>query len=220
MVKRRLGPTGSQAWRSFLQNQAKAMWSRDFFVQHTVGFRVVYVFVIMEFANRKVIHMHVIEHPTLEWTEQQVRNAGFQEHPRFLLHDNNGKFDRIGRPFRVENAGKKVLCRPAFDVWLWREMGIRGIPIPYGAPNAAAYIERLMGTPRRECLDRILIWSERHPRCVLHEFIGWYNRRRIHQGLNGIPYPDPSLADPKPLGGRLVAVPVLNGMPRDCRLAA
>jgi hypothetical protein len=70
------------------------------------------------------------------------------------------------------------------DEWLWREMGIGGIPIPYGAPNAAAHIERLIGTLRRECLDRMLIWNKRHLRCVLTEFICWYNRGRVHQGLN------------------------------------
>jgi putative transposase len=92
MVERSLGPTGSQAWRSFLKNQAKAMWSCDFFVQQTVVFRVLYIFVVMELANRKVIHLHVIDHPTLEWTKQQIRNACFEDQPKFLLHDNHGKF--------------------------------------------------------------------------------------------------------------------------------
>ena len=156
MVKRRPGPTDSQAWRSFLKNQAKAMWSCDFFVQHTVTFQVLYVFVVMEIASRKVIHLHVTEHPTLEWTKQQIRNACFEEQPKFLLHDNDGKFGQFGRPLRVENAGKRVWCRSAYDEWLWQEMGIRGIAIPYGAPNAAAHIERLIGTLRRECLDRML----------------------------------------------------------------
>ena len=220
MVKRRLGPTDSQAWRSFLRNQAKGIWSCDFFVQHTVGFRVLYVFVIMELANRKVIHMHVTEHPTLEWTQQQIRNACFEAQPKFLLHDNDGKFGQLGLPIRVENAGKRVSCRSALDVWLWREMGTGGIPIPYGAPNAAEHIERLIGTLRRECLDRVLIWNEGHLRCVLKEFIGWYNHGRVHQGLNGIPDPDKALADPKPLSGRIVAVPVLNGLHHDYRLAA
>lgn len=96
-------------------------------------------------------------------------------------------------------------------------MGIRGIPIPYGAPNAAAHIERLIGTLRRECLDRMLIWNERHLRCVLTEFIRWYNHGRVHQGLNGIPDPDPAIDGPKPLGGRLVAIPVLNGLHHDYR---
>ena len=81
-------------------------------------------------------------------------------------------------------------------------------------------MERLIGTLRRECLDRMLIWNERHLRCVLTEFILWYNHGRVHQGLNGIPDPDPALADPKPLGGSLVAIPVLNGLHHDYRLAA
>jgi hypothetical protein len=172
MVRRRPRPTNSQTWRSFLKNQAKAVWSCDFFVQHTVWFCVLYVFVIMELANRKVIHLNVTDHPILEWTKQQIRNACFEEQPKYLLHDNDGKFGQCGRPLRVENAGKKVSCRSAYDEWLWQEMDIRGIPIPYGAPNASAHIERLIGTLRRECLDHMLIWNERHLRCVLTEFIG------------------------------------------------
>jgi putative transposase len=220
MVKRRWGPTDSQAWRSFLKNQAKAMWSCDFFVQHTVGFRVLYLFVVMELGSRKVIHLHVTHHPTLEWTKQQIRNACFEEQPKFLLHDNDGKFGQLGRTFRVENAGRRVWYRSAYDEWLWREMGSRGIPIPYGAPNAAAHMERLIGTLRRECLDRMLIWNDRHLRWVLTEFILWYNHGRLHQGLNGIPDPDPAIDGPKPLGGRLVAIPVLNGLHHDYRLVA
>jgi transposase InsO family protein len=220
MVKRRPGPADSRAWRSFLKNQAKAMWPCDFFVQHTVGFRILYIFVIMELANRKVIHLNVTDHPTLDWTKQQIRNACFEGSPKFLLHDNDAKFGQLGRTFRAENDGKKVSCRSTFDVCLWTEMDIRGIAIPYGAPNAAAHIERLIGTLRRECLDRMLIWNERHLRRVLTEFIGWYNHGRVHQGLNGIPDPDPALAEPKPSGGKLVAIPVLNGLHHDYRLAA
>jgi len=96
----------------------------------------------------KVVHLHVYDHPTLEWTKPQIRNACFEEPPKFLLQDNGGKFGQLDRPFRVENARKKVRCRSAHDTWLWREMGIRGIPIPYGAPNAAAHMERLIGTLR------------------------------------------------------------------------
>jgi hypothetical protein len=131
------------------------VYSCDFFVQHTAGFRILYVFVVMEIASRKVIHMHVTDHPVLEWTQQQIRNACFEEQPKFLLHDNDGKFGQLGHPFRVESGGKQVSCRSAYDVWLWQEMRIRGIPVPYGAPNAAAHIERLIGTLRRECLDRL-----------------------------------------------------------------
>jgi hypothetical protein len=66
----------------------------------------------------------------------------------------------------------------------------------------------------------MLIWNERHLRCVQKEFIGWYNHGRVHQGLNGIPDPDPMLAEPKPLRGRLAAIPVLNGLHNDNRMAA
>ena len=220
MVKRRPGPRDSQAWRSFLKNQAKAMWSCDYFVQHTVRLQVLYVFVVMRISTRKVIHLHVTDHPVFEWTKQQIRNACFEEQPTFLLHDNDGKFGQLGRPLRVDNARERVSCRSAFDMWLRQEMGIRGILIPYGAPNAAAHIERLIGTLRRECLDRVLIWNQRHLRCVLTEFIGWYNHGRVHQGLNGIPDPDPVLAEPRPAAGKLVAIPVLNGLHHDYRLAA
>jgi transposase InsO family protein len=99
-------------------------------------------------------------------------------------------------------------------------MGIRGIPTPHGAPNAAARIERLIGTLRRECLDRMLIRNERHLRRILAEFIGWYNHGRVHQGLNGIPDLDPELTGAKRSGGRLVSIPVLNGLQHDHRLAA
>ena len=88
MVKRRPKPTDSQAWRSFLKNQAKAMWSCDFFVQHTVLFQGLYVFVVMEPASRKVIHFHVTDHPILEWTNQQTRNVCFEEQ-LFILQPEN-----------------------------------------------------------------------------------------------------------------------------------
>jgi hypothetical protein len=92
MVKR-WPPSDSQAWRSFLEKQVKAIWTCDFFVQHTIGFRVLYVFLIMELSSRELIHFNVTEHATLEWTKQQVRNACFDGQPKFLLHDNDGKSD-------------------------------------------------------------------------------------------------------------------------------
>jgi putative transposase len=136
-----------------------------------------------------------------------------------LLHDNDGKFGQFGRPLRVEKDGKNISCRSAHDEWLWAEMGIRGIAIPYSAPNSA-HIKQLIGTLRRECLDRMLIYNERHLRCVLTEFIGRYNHGRVHQALNGISDPYPALAGAEPSSGKLVAIPVLNGLHHGYRLAA
>ena len=221
MVKRHPGPRDSQAWRSFLKDQAKAMWCCDFFVQHTVGFRVLCIFVIMEAASRKVIHLHVTDHPTLEWTKQRdpecLLRGGAQvpaarqrqevRSTRSSVSSGEGREDVVSNPHTMRGSGRR-----------WASGG--GIASPYGAPNAAAHTERLIGTLRRECLDRMLIWNERHLRCLLREFIGWYNHGRVHQGLNGIPDPDPAIDGPKPSGGRLVAIPVLNGLHHDYRLAA
>ena len=219
-VRGRPGASDSQAWRTFLRNQSKVIWSCDFLVQHTVGFRVLYLFVIMELGSRKLIHFNVTEHPTIEWVKQQVLNACFEEQPTFLIHDNDGKYGQFGRPIQREKAEKRVSCRCHLDVWLFEVMGIRGIPTPYRAPNASAHVERLIGTLRRECLDHMLIWNERHLRLILGEFIAWYNQGRVHQGLHGIPDPDPSLTGPLPAEGKLVAIPILNGLHHDYRLAA
>ena len=169
------GSRESQVWQTFLRNQSKAIWSCDFFVQHTIGFRVLYVFVIMELASRKIVHFNVTEHPTLDWTRQQVVNACFDGQPKFLIHDNDGKFGQLGRPIQIEKSGRRASCRCTLDVWLFEVMDITGIPIPYRAPNASAHVERLIGTLRRECLDHMLIWNERQLRWTLSEFIRWYN---------------------------------------------
>ena len=163
---------------------------------------------------------YVTTRPNLAWVKQQLRDATFEEQPKFLCHDNDGIFGQFGRPVTTEVNGKKVSCRSSLDLWLVQAMGIRGIPTPYKAPNAAAHIERFMGTLRREVLDRILIWNEGQLRAALGEYIRWYNAGRVHQGIHGIPDPDPELAEPKPANGKLVARPILNGLHHDYRLVA
>jgi len=100
-------------------------------------------------------------------------------------------------------------------------MGIRGIPTPYGAPNAQAHVERFVGTLRSELLDRILVRNKGQLRAVVSEYArDWYNSSRVHQGIHGIPDLDPELAAPKPANGKLVVLPVLNGLHHDYRAAA
>jgi len=220
---RRGGPDGrnSQTWATFLKNQASAIWCCDFFVVHTIGLRAIYVFVVMHLESRKIVHFNTTEHPTLPWTKQQIRNACFDvDMPKFLIHDNDGRFGQFGKPRRVERDGKAVSCRSALDEWLWETMGIRGIATPYSAPNANAHIERLIGTLRRSCLDHFLICNERHLHKVLSEMIAWYNSGRVHQGLDGIPDPDPDLEKPVPTSARVIAIPILNGLHYDYRRAA
>jgi putative transposase len=108
MIKRRPGNRDSQAWKTFLKNQAKSIWACDFFIHYTVGFRILYIVIVMELASRKVIHIQATDHPTIEWTEQQILNTCFIEQPQFLLHDNDGKFGQLGRPLQVENEERKI----------------------------------------------------------------------------------------------------------------
>ena len=144
----------------------------------------------------------------------------FEESPRFLIHDNDGIFGQYWRGAR--SAGRRRF-RSALDAWLDQVMGVQGIPIPYGAPNANAYVERFMGTLRRECLNHLLFVSEPHLRRTVTEFISYYNEARPHQGIEGIPArPSPPALGPPPDldAARLVARPVLGGVHHDYSLAA
>ena len=101
-------------------------------------------------------------------------------------------------------------------------MGIRGIPTPFEAPNANAYCERLVGTLRRECLDHILIFNERHLIRILREYRDFYNHERYHQGIRRIPVPAEDIDKSRNLEGQgsVVARPILNGLHHSYRLAA
>jgi putative transposase len=99
-------------------------------------------------------------------------------------------------------------------------MGIKGIPIPYGAPNASPYIERFMRTLRQEALDHFLFLRVCHMRRVVDDYVRYYNGARPSQAIHDIPAPYPELRAPPPLDGKLVALPVLGGLHHDYRLVA
>jgi len=221
MVKKGTPPRGTQQWSTFLKNQASAIWCCDFMVQFTFFFTGVYIFIIMELESRKIVHFGVTEHPTLDWVKQQIRNATpWGACPRFMIHDNDGKFGQQRIEIINEKIGRKNTYRSSLDFWLSRSMGIKGIPIPYNAPDANAHCERLNGTLRRECLDHMIILNARHLYRILKEYVAWYNHGRYHQGIDGIPDAYPELKVKKPDSGKIVAIPVLNGLHHDYRLAA
>ena len=85
--------TSSQHWRTFVCNHAKVIVASDFLVAITAGFRVLYVFVVMEVGSRRILHCNVTEHPTAAWTLQQFREAIPSDHAyRFLIHDRDSIF--------------------------------------------------------------------------------------------------------------------------------
>jgi putative transposase len=133
MVRCRQPP--SQTWRTFLQNHAQQLVSIDFFTVPTIRFQVLYVFLVLAHDRRRILHCNVTAHPTAEWTGQQLREAfPFDQLPRYLLRDRDAIF---GGDFREQV----------------RYLGIREVLSTPRSPWQRAYVERVIGSIRRECLD-------------------------------------------------------------------
>ena len=140
MVRSRRPP--SQTWRTFLENHAKQLVSIDFFTVPTIGFQVLYVFLVLAHDRRRILHFNVTAHPTAEWTGQQLREAfPFDQLPRYLLRDRDAIF---GDAFRGQV----------------RDMGIHEVLSTPRSPWKRAYVERLIGSVRRECLDHVIVFHE------------------------------------------------------------
>ncbi|MFC1572654.1 hypothetical protein ACFL6M_03545 [Candidatus Eisenbacteria bacterium] len=136
-------PRGDQTWRTFVRNHAGELWACDFLTQYTAFFVTAYVFIIMQIDTRRIVHVNVTTNPMLPWVEQQIREAtGADNTPRFLVHDNDGIFGQYGRRATVEHGDSVRSYRCHLDRWLGEVMGVEGVPILYGAPNASPQVER------------------------------------------------------------------------------
>jgi putative transposase len=163
----------AETWREFLRAQASGVVACDCFSVDTVLFRRLYALVFIELSTRQVYLAGITANPTGEWATQQARNiietfVDRTEQIRFLIHDRDRKFTA------------------AFDE-VFRSDGIRTIRTPVRAPRANAFVERWIGTVRRECLDRILIVNRRHLDRVLRVYIRHYNEHRPHRSLDQRP---------------------------------
>ena len=146
----------------------------DFFIVPTVGFRVMFVLVILAHHRRRVVHFNVTEHPTAEWTAQQVIEAFvWEEAPRYLLRDRDSIYGATFRG-RIKN------------------MGIEEVMIAPRSPWQSPYVERLIGSIRRECLANLVVLNEKHLRRHLASYFAHYHRWRCHQSLSmDCPVPRP-----------------------------
>jgi transposase InsO family protein len=183
---------GSPTWKSFLRNHAQDLVSVDFFVVPTVRFRVLFVFLVLATDRRRVLHFNVTEQPTSEWTARQILQAfPWDTAPRFLLRDRDSIY---GSTFR-ETV---------------RNLEITEVLTAHQCPWQNPYVERLIGTIRRECLDHVIVLNEDHLRRVLTEYFGYYHGWRTHRSL------DMDAPDFRPVQGRhlgeVIQMPEVGGL--------
>jgi len=187
--------TSSQHWRTFVKNHAQGIVACDFLVAVTAGFRVLFVFVVMEVGSRRILHYNVTAHPTAGWTLQQFREAIPSDHSyQFLIHDRDSIFSR------------------ELDQQLKNDFKLKVLRTPVRAPTANAYCERLVGTVRREYLDFVIPLNERHLQMTLRSWVTHYNKGRPHSSL-GPSVPEKSSDSPL-IGPR----DHRHRLPRDCEI--
>jgi putative transposase len=202
---RRSGPT----WRQFLTAQATAILAVDFVSVDTILLRRIYVLVAVEHGCRRAHLLGVSAHPTGAWTTQAARNllmdlADCVSTVKFVLRDRDSKFSR------------------AFDA-VFAADGIRILTSPPGAPRANAICERMIGTLRRELLDRVLVVNERHLRRIITTYLHHFNAARPHRTLAQFA---PAQAETQPppvidlVDHQVRRRPILGGLTSEYQIAA
>ena len=189
---RRGGTQPSQNWRTFLRNHVQGIAAIDMFVVASASFRLLYVIIILTHDRRKIMRTDVTEHPTAAWLSRQVTEAfPWDTAPHNLLRDRDASY---GSEFRSRVEA----------------MGIAEVITAPRSPWQNAYVERVIGSIRRECLDHIVIFNERHLRRVLSSYVDYYQRSRTHLSL------DKDCPDFRPIQhrsvGRVVAIPNVGGL--------
>ena len=189
-MARRPTPT-SQTWRTFLANHVGQIMAADFFVVPTATCRLLFVLVIIAHERRRVVHVAVTDHPAAAWAAQQLREAfPWGEAPRYLVRDRDH----------------------AFDAWAntATAMDIDELRTAPHSPWQNAYVERFIGSVRRECLDHVIVCTERGLRRVLDAYVDYYQRSRTHLALDkDAPVSRAVAAAPN---GDIVAIPLVGGL--------
>jgi putative transposase len=181
-----------QTWRTCLTNHVEQIVSIDFFTVPTATFRVLFVFIVLSHARRRVVHFGVTEHPSQEWTTQQIREAfPWDQAPKYLLRDQDSIY---GKDFAAITTG----------------MGIEEVITAPRSPWQNPYVERLVGSIRRECLDHLIVWNQRSLRRTLQSYFDYYGHSRTHLAL-AKDAPQPRAVE-KAEQGPVIAIPQVGGL--------
>jgi putative transposase len=190
-ILRKLPRPPSQTWKTFLRNHIGQMVSIDFFTVPTVTMRVLFVFLVLEHRRRQVLHFNVTDNPTADWTSQQIVEAfADRDAPRYLIRDRDGIY------------GNEVRLRIA-------SLGIEEVLTAPRSPWQNPYVERLIGSIRRDCLNHFVILNARHLKRALAWYFGYYHGSRTHLGLDKqCPFPLQVSSI-----GRIIAIPQAGRSP-------
>jgi transposase InsO family protein len=184
--------SAGQTWTTFLRNHLGQMVSVDFLTVPTLRFQVLYVFVVLAHARRQILHFNVTATPSARWTAQQLREAfAFTSPPKYLLRDRDSvyglEFQHVAQALDVEE-----------------------LRIAPRSPWQSPYVERFIGSLRRECLDHVIVLNRTHLHRVLESYLAYYHGCRTHLGLHK-DAPEPRQVQP-PDNGKIVTFPEVGGL--------
>ncbi len=192
VAKYMVRPRKPTSQTTLLENHVKVLVATDFLVVPTVNLRVLFIFVVLAHHRRRVIHFNVTSHPTAEWTARQIAEAfPWDSAPGYLLHDQDSIYGELFRN-RV------------------RDMGIGEVLTVPRSPWQNAYVERLIGSIRRECLDQVIVLNESSLRRILKLYFQYYERTRTHLALEK-DAPGGREIQPLEMGG-VVELPEVGGL--------
>jgi putative transposase len=188
----------SQSWRTFLANHVAQIAAADFFVVPTATYRLLFVLVILAHERRRVAHVAVTGHPTAAWTAQQLREAfPWDQTPAYLIHDRDLAFQGLMATAKA--------------------MGIDDVRTAPRSPWQNAYVERFIGSIRRECLDHVIVLNAAGLRTVLKSYLAYYTNSRTHLSL------DKDSPQSRPVyhldDGRITAIPQVGWSASSVRAA-
>jgi transposase InsO family protein len=182
-----------QRWITFLRNHKDVISGMDFFVVPTVGFRLLYVWFVIDHGRRRILHFNVTMNPTAQWVIQQLRESfPGDSASRYLIFDNDSIFSgEVSRSIR--------------------SLGITPKRTAYRSPWQNGTAERWVGSCKREILDHVIVFNEDHLRRLLRGYVTYYNKERVHTRLRDAPVGRAVEARPSS-SAKVVGLPRVGGL--------
>ncbi len=182
----------SQTWRTFLWNHADCLASIDLFVLPTATFRILFVIVVLHHERRRIVHFGVTANPTADWVAQQITEAfPWDTSPRYMIRDRDSVYGAAVRVTVKAMDTEEVVTAPR-------------------SPWQNPFVERVIGSIRRECLDHVIVLNERHLRRILASYVDYYHGSRTHLSL------EKDTPSGRPIQsaetGKIVAFPQVGGL--------